>query len=160
MQEYLERFLRYVAMRNTASVHTQDAYRRDIEGFLSFLKQEGIDSLEDVDRIVMMNYVASLSVDEHGRPCANATIARHISAVRSFYRYLNEYMGVQASPLAEVKGPRIPRKIPEFLFVSEMKTFLDSIDTHTPAGQRDRALFELMYACGLRVSEAVSLGVQ
>ena len=49
MQEYLERFLRYVAMRNTASVHTQDAYRRDIEGFLSFLKQEGIDSLEDVD---------------------------------------------------------------------------------------------------------------
>ena len=157
MQEYLERFLRYVAMRNTASVHTQDAYRRDIEGFLSFLKQEGIDSLEDVDRIVMMNYVASLSVDEHGRPCANATIARHISAVRSFYRYLNEYMGVQASPLAEVKGPRIPRKIPEFLFVSEMKTFLDSIDTHTPAGQRDRALFELMYACGLRVSEAVSL---
>ncbi|MFR2885199.1 MAG: site-specific integrase [Merdibacter sp.] len=138
MQEYLERFLRYVAMRNTASVHTQDAYRRDIEGFLSFLKQEGIDSLEDVDRIVMMNYVASLSVDEHGRPCANATIARHISAVRSFYRYLNEYMGVQASPLAEVKGPRIPRKIPEFLFVSEMKTFLDSIDTHTPAGQRDR----------------------
>ena len=45
MQEYLERFLRYVAMRNTASVHTQDAYRRDIEGFLSFLKKEGIDSL-------------------------------------------------------------------------------------------------------------------
>ena len=66
--DVLERFLRYVAMRNTASVHTQDAYRRDIEGFLSFLKKEGIDSLEDVDRIVMMNYVASLSVDEHGRP--------------------------------------------------------------------------------------------
>lgn len=160
MQEYLERFLRYIAMRNTASAHTQDAYRRDIEGFLGFLRQEGIDSLEDVDRIVMMNYIAFLSTDAKGHPCANATIARHISSVRSFYHYLNEYMGIQATPLQEVRGPRIGRKIPEFLFVSEMKTFLESIDVQTPQGQRDRALFELMYACGLRVSEAVSLTLE
>ena len=69
-------------------------------------------------------------------------------------------MGIQATPLQEVRGPRIGRKIPEFLFVSEMKTFLESIDVQTPQGQRDRALFELMYACGLRVSEAVSLTLE
>ena len=106
MQEYLERFLRYIAMRNTASAHTQDAYRRDIEGFLAFLRQEGIDSLEDVDRIVMMNYIASLSTDAKGHPFANATIERYTNTVRSFYHYANHAVALQATPLPEGRGAR------------------------------------------------------
>lgn len=157
MQEYLERFLQYVKQRNTGSAHTIDAYRRDITQFLSFLEQEGIDSLEEVDRIVLMNFIASLQQDEQGEARRASTIARKISAVRSFYHYLNEYVGVQHNPLELVKGPKLPKRIPEFLFLSEMETFLDSFDEHTPAGQRDRAMFELMYACGLRVSEVVTL---
>lgn len=157
MEDYLERFLRYIDQRNTGSKHTTDAYRRDIEQFISFLKEEGIDSLEDVDRIVLMNYIAKISVDEKGHERSATTIARKISSLRSYYHYLNEYVGVLNHPLQNFKGPKLPKRIPEFLFVEEVAAFLSSFDENTDAGIRDRAMFELMYACGLRVSEVVSL---
>lgn len=157
MEDYLTRFLQYIHQRNSGSAHTLDAYRRDIEQFFAFLHAERIESLEDVDRIVLMNYIASLRMDEQGRMRSSTTIARKISSVRSFYHYLNEYVGVLNDPLQSVKGPRLPKRIPEILFVDEVRSFLDSFDEQTPVGQRDRAMFELMYACGLRVSELVSL---
>lgn len=157
MEEYLERYLQYVYQRNSGSNHTTDAYRRDIEQFLAFLNKEGITSLEDVDRIVLMNFIASISEDEQGRERSATTIARKISSIRSFYHYLNEYVGILNDPLRNVKGPKLPKRIPEFLFVEEVQTFLDSFDESEEVGMRDRAMFELMYACGLRVSEVVSL---
>ncbi len=159
MEEYLERFLKYVNQRNSGSAHTADAYARDIRQFFDFLAQEGIASLEDVDRIVLMNYIAKISMDEKGYERSAATIARKISAIRSFYHYLNEYVGVLNHPLQYIKGPKLPKRIPEFMFVEEVQTFLDSFDETKDVGCRDRAMFELMYACGLRVSEVVSLRV-
>ena len=95
------------------------------------------------------------------RICRNAIPAIPVSythlSLRSFYRYLNEYVGITQNPFLYFKTPKRAKRIPEFLFYDEMDTFLSSFDLDTPDGLRDRAMFELMYACGLRVSEAASL---
>lgn len=158
MEELLARFLQYMDSLNSGSVHTRAAYQRDIREFISFLQEEGIEELQDADRIIVMNYIASLR-EKPGvsGEMKNSTIARKLSSLRSFYRYLNEYVGITQNPFLYFKTPKRSKRIPEFLFYDEMDTFLSSFVLDTPDGLRDRAMFELMYACGLRVSEAASL---
>ena len=158
MESYLTRFLDYLDTVNSGSAHTKDAYQRDITEFLDFLKSENIMSLDDVDRIIVMNYVSHLR-ERDGRQgtMKNATVARKLSSLRSYYRYLNEYVGVQNNPFLYFKAPKQTRRIPEFLFYDEIALFLASFDLHEAVDVRDRALFELMYASGLRVIEAVNL---
>lgn len=154
----LQRFLDYHQSMNTGSIHTLDAYRRDIYEYYDFLMQEGIEDLEDVDRNVVMNFISSLRMkDGQYGTLKNSTIARKLSSLRSFYRYLNEYIGVKNNPFLYMKSPKQGRRIPEFLFLDEMELFLNSFDEHDDAAIRDKAMFEIMYACGLRVSEVVNL---
>lgn len=160
MNDYKERFLNYIDQLNTGSTHTKDAYERDIDDFYSFLNEEGIENLQDVDRIVVMNYIASLRMRRTNTgQMKNTSIARRLSSLRSFYRYLNEYIGLQNNPFLYIKSPKISRRIPEFLFYDEMELFLSSFDVSKPVELRNRAMFELMYACGLRVSELVNLKI-
>lgn len=161
MEELLERFLNYITQVNSGSAHTQDAYRRDISEFITFLRKEGIESFQEVDRSVVMNLIQDMRQREGmNGTMKNATIARKLSSLRSFYRYLNEYIGITNHPFLYFKTPKQAKRIPEFLFYDEMDTFLSSFDCTTQKGLRDRALFEFMYACGLRVSEAVDLQLQ
>ena len=154
MEEFVERFLTFLQNVNSASVHTHDAYERDIHEFISFLTSQSISSLEEVDRIVIMNYITHLrSKNGNSGPLKNSTIARKLSTLRSFYRYLNEYIGIQNNPFLYFKSPKSAKRIPDFLFYDEMETFLSSFDLEKPDEIRDRAMFEIMYACGLRVSE-------
>lgn len=119
---------------------------------------EGIESIDQVDRPLVMQYIANQRMDSSsGTFRKNSTIARKLSSLRSFFRYLNEYMGVLNNPFLQVSLPKQGKRIPEFLFEDEMDAFLESIDLQSDDGVRDRALFELMYACGLRVSEISSL---
>lgn len=161
MKEWKQRFLDYINQLNTGSKHTLEAYERDIDDFIAFLNEEGITSFEHTDRIVVMNYIASLR-QRNGVSGAmkNTSIARKLSSLRSFYRYLNEFIGIQENPFLYVKGPKISRRIPEFLFYDEMELFLSSFDLQKEVDLRNRALFELMYACGLRVSEIVALRLE
>lgn len=156
MEEQVTAFLTYIQQKHTGSVHTKDAYERDIQSFISFLHQEQITAFEDVDRIVLMNYITSLH-NEDQKVLSNATIARKLSSLRSFYRYLNSYFHIEKNPFLYFKAPKQSRKIPEFLFYDEMDTFLSSFQLDDDAQLRDRAMFELMYASGLRVSELTQL---
>lgn len=160
-ENYLDRFLDHVSAMNTGSTHTIDAYRRDILGFYDYLMEENIMELSNVDRILVLNYVADLR-GKHGIHGAlkNTTIARKLSSLRSFYRYLNDYIGVKNNPFLYLKSPKQGRRIPEFLFQDEVDLFLNSFDEHEDAAIRDRAMFEMMYACGLRVSEVVNLSIR
>ena len=161
MNKYLEDFLRYEQSMNTGSVHTQDAYRRDISTFLAFIQESGIEHLDDVDRVVIMNYVNHLqTARSDAKVLGSSTIARKLSSVRSFYRYLNEYGDVVNNPFLYYKAPKVRRNIPEFLFYDEMKALLSSFSLQDDAQLRDRAMFELMYACGLRISELTSLKLE
>lgn len=154
---YMNRFLVYVCQKNTNSEHTHHAYRRDIIAFLSFLNKEAI-ALEQVDRIVVMNYITYLDKQVKTQiALKNSTIARKLSTLRSFYRYINEYIGIKHNPFLYFKAPKKGKRIPEFLFYDEVEAFFVAIDMQTDGGIRDRAMFELMYASGLRVSETTAL---
>lgn len=160
LNDLTKRYLNYVEMKS-ASKHTLEAYRRDIEEFVSFLKMEAMDSFEEVDRIVVNRYIVYLrDKEKNGKELKNTTIARKLSTLRSMFRYFNEYIGIGNNPFLYVKSPKVSRRIPEFLFESEIDALLDSIDIHTPQGIRDHLLFELLYACGLRLSECVSLKIE
>ena len=160
MEDLVKRFLTYIEQSNSGSPHTIDAYSRDIEAFTNFLRQEGIVSYDEVDRIVVMNYIAQLRqrMTINGN-MKNTSVARKLSSLRSFYRYLSAYVGIRQNPFQYMKNPKTLRRIPEFLFYDEMDMFLSSFQIDEGDGLRNRAMFEIMYACGLRVSEVVQMKV-
>ncbi len=150
----IERFLDTLEAEQNASVHTRAAYRCDLEAFRGFLRREGVGEWAAVTTAVARRYVAALH-----RRYARTTIARHLSALRSFYRYLRREGRVATSPLRLVAGPRRHRRLPGALTPDAIASLLAAPPLDSPAGLRDRAMFEILYAGGLRVSELIGLKV-
>ena len=158
MRQTLETYLAYVKQNQSGSMHTDDAYYRDISRFIDFLESEGITRFQDVDRFVIQNFIMKLRNGDLGnKGLSNRSLARNISSLRSFYQYLNRVFHYEVNPFLTVKTPKLPKKLPEMLFVDEIDALLESIDLSEPVGLRNRCIIELMYGCGLRVSEVVSL---
>lgn len=157
MNELIERFLQYIYHQHSQSEKTVEVYRRDLIQFKDFLESQDIHDFEQVDRLLFMDFLSRCRILPNGHQAKNSTICRKLSEYRSFYRYLNEYIGIQNNPLVSIHSPESHRKIPEFLFLSEIKEFLNTYDTADPAQLRDKTMFTVLYACGLRVSELVNL---
>ena len=161
MEELIVRYLQFVSQRNTGSKNTQEAYTQDLYEFYHFLMTQGIEQFDEVDRIVVNDFIIHLREKRYmGKTLKNSTIARKISTLRSFFRYLNEYIGLLNNPFLNVKGPKPSKRIPEFLFEHEIDYLLEHFDLSTLDGYRNRVLFETMYACGLRLNEVISLRLQ
>jgi len=165
VQEVFNRYINYLEAERNASPYTVRNYSSDLKGnykrgsekgFFQFLRLKQIDSLEKVDKQVLRDYLAYLA--EQG--IAKASIARKLSAIRSFYRYLVREGILAKNPLEQAASPKLDRRLPSFLTVEEMVRLLTAPDLATPQGQRDRALIELFYAAGLRVSELVNLNLE
>ncbi len=158
--EMLDRFLDHLRLSRTGSADTEDAYRRDLERFLGYLEDEKIRSLEKVDKTVITEYVMRLrSGDIGGTPLSSSSYARNLSSIRSFFRYANRYEGIENNPVRNFHVSAQRRKLPEFLTFDQMEAMLSTFDLTDPAGIRDRCVIEVMYACGLRVSECAGLQV-
>lgn len=155
MNEWIEKFIAYQSQINTNSIHSQDAYRRDLHSFQDFIQSEQIE-FDKVDRQLILNYISYLRLN---RKLKKSSVARQMSTIRCFYRYLAEYYGLDSFPFALISLGKKEKKIPEFLFYDEMVDLLESIPLDNDENIRNRAMFELMYACGLRVSEVVSLSI-
>ena len=156
----LDRFLNYINLSRTGSKDTEDAYRRDIERFIAYLEERGIDNFDDVTKEIFSEYVTRLrSGDIGGTPLSNSSYARNLSSLKSFYKYLNRSEDIKNNPVRLFKGVASRRKLPEFLTFEQMDTMLNSFDLSKPAELRDRAMMEVMYACGLRVSECAGLEI-
>lgn len=151
MQEDIRAFLRSLEGERGVSPHTLIAYERDLRHFLGFLEQERIAAWHAVNAQAARRYVAHLE-----RHYARSAAARQLSALRTFFRFLYREGQVSKNPLALVATPRQQRRLPKFLTPEEMKAVLLAPDA-SPLGLRDRALLEVLYATGLRVSELVSL---
>lgn len=161
MDEALDAFLSYIRQSESGSLHTQDAYYRDIHRFIEFLKSESISDFKDVDRHVIHNYIMKLrNAQLSEKPISSRTLARNLSSLRSFYQYLNQVYHFEYNPFMSIKTPKVPKVLPEFLFVDEVDNLLESIDLSKTNGCRNRCMIELLYGCGLRVSELVSLKVE
>ena len=154
MQEVFNKYIQYLEAERNASYYTVRNYKADLLDFFYFLrKKKKVDSLEKVDRKVLRDYLSHLV--EQG--IVKASIARKLSAIRSFYRYLVREKIISANPIEMVSSPKLDKRLPSFLTLDEVEKLLNTPDLSTPQGQRDRALLELLYASGLRVSELVSL---
>jgi tyrosine recombinase XerC len=159
LQETFEEYIKYyLEAEKNASPHTVRNYKDDLLDFLYFLKKKKVDPLSEteVDRHVLRDYLSELV----GRGIAKASIARKLSAIRSFFRYLVREEIIAKNPIEQVSSPKLDRRLPSFLTQEEMEKLLNAPDLTTPLGQRDRALLELLYASGLRVSELVGLTLE
>jgi tyrosine recombinase XerC len=156
MQEVFNRYLNYLNAERNASHYTVRNYTHDLLDFFSYLKSRKISSLNEVDKQVLRGYLSHLMKEGFAR----VSLARKLSAIRSFYRYLLREELVATSPVADTSSPKLDKRLPEFLTPEETVRLLETPDLSTAPGQRDRALMELLYASGLRVSELASLGLE
>ena len=155
MDEHLDKFITYLIAEKNASLYTIKNYRHEISQFLDFLKEQGIDSWDGVDRYVLRRYLAWLQAEGY----VKASIARRISELRSFCRYLVREDILDTNPIRVISSPKIPKRLPNYLAPHEVEALLAAPDATVPQGQRDRAILEVLYASGLRVSELVSLNL-
>jgi integrase/recombinase XerC len=163
MTDPLEAFLRHQSVEKGASAHTLRSYRSDLVSFRSFVlatvggpsASGGGTALAAADARLVRAWLAAL----HGRGLQATSIARRLAAVRSWYRFLVRRGVVVANPARDVRSPRLPRKLASFLPIDEAHVMLDGRHLGGRAPERDRAILELLYASGLRVSELVGLDV-
>ena len=153
MQEVFNKFINYLEAERNASRYTVRNYTHDLLDFFSYLKGSEVTSLSEVDKQILRGYLSRLVQDGF----AKVSISRKLSAIRSFYRYLLREKLVATSPVAQTSSPKLDKRLPDFLTPVETVRLLEASDLATPQGLRDRALMELLYASGLRVSELVSL---
>ena len=153
MQEVFNKYINYLEAERNASRYTVRNYTHDLLDFFSYLKGIEISSLSEVDKQILRGYLSRLVKDGF----AKVSISRKLSAIRSFYRYLLREKLVATSPVAQTSSPKLDKRLPDFLTPVETVRLLEASDLATPQGLRDRALMELLYASGLRVSELVSL---
>jgi len=162
MQPLFQRYINYLEAEKNASRYTVRNYTSDLignrqrgtaKGFFQFLEMRQIKSLEAVDKRVLRDYLGYLIKEG----VAKVSLARKLSAIRSFYRYLLREGIVSFNPIEEASSPKLDRRLPEFLTVEETGKLVSMPDPSNPQGQRDAAILELIYAAGLRVSEVASL---
>jgi integrase/recombinase XerC len=160
MKEQLESFLEQLALNENASDHTVRAYQSDLSQFLRFLAQQlqrrhGEVAPQDIDRGRVREFLGEL----HKRGNSRASAARKLAAIRAFGRFLRREGVVDSDPAAFVGTPKREQRLPAHLGESEMARLLETPDTSHPLGRRDRAILELFYASGLRLSELVGLDI-
>ncbi len=155
--EYLEgilsEFVFYLSVEKGLSKNTVESYQSDIEKFLYFCLENKIDDIRKVDKTLLKNYLEFLNKNEF----SVSSLSRYISSLRSFFNYLYNNGLILNNPIEKIDSPKISRNLPEVLTIEEVFSILDNIPTEDALGIRDKALLEVLYACGLRVSELINL---
>jgi len=167
--DFIQQFIRYLSLEKNASPHTCRCYRKDLEGFQDFLKTSGMYlspsggvEIEKADRMAIRKYMSALH-----RKNKKSSIARKISTLRSFYRYLTREQVIASNPAKSVSTPKLEKTLPTTLTVDEAFRLMDSPKSIPEKSSevskenrlRDRAILELLYSSGLRVSELVGLNL-
>lgn len=159
---WVHRYLDHLMIERGLSTNTVEAYRRDLRIYLVFLEKRSIQDPEAIDERLLGSYLASLSAATHGgdeTAYRSASVARRLSAVRSFHRFLLREGVTTDNPARGVLQPRVPRGLPRPLSIEDVSALLSAPPLGPPEGLRDRAILELLYGAGLRVSELVGLDV-
>ena len=156
MQETIQSFTDYLQTEKKASKNTEVSYQRDLRKLAVFLKEHGIEKPEQMNATVLNSYLLYLE-REHFSP---ATISRSIAAIHMFCQYACQEGKMVSDPSKALQPPRVERKMPEILSIAEVDLLLRQPKTDTPKGIRDKAMLEMLYATGIRVSELIHLKTQ
>ena len=149
----IDAYLSYVRVEKGLADNTIDAYGRDLLALAASLTTQGVAEARDV----RVNHVLAHLVELSKNGSGIRTQARHLVAIRQLFRFLVKEKVIASDPVADIEMPRAGRKLPEFLDVDEVERLLGTPDARTPRGSRDRAMLEVLYATGLRVTELVTL---
>lgn len=153
LELYLERYLNQLSLERGLAARSVDSYSGDLKRYISYHAGRGVAQPGQITRDAVGSFLSELG--KYG--LSPATMARTISAVRGFHRFLLSEGLAEADPSENIEAPRLGRRLPGVLNVAEVESILQQPDTAKPLGLRDRAMLELLYACGLRVSELMSL---
>ncbi len=163
MDDGVASFLSALSVEKGSSNNTLDAYRNDLRQFAAFVREQTAKSdgpqtgWEVVDRSLLLNYLVNL----RERSYAPATMARKVAAVKSFFNFLVAEGKLGKNPAEGITGPKVGKSLPKAISVAEVERLLEQPDKRsTPEGKRDKAMLELLYATGMRVTELVSLDVR
>ncbi len=148
--KHCDEFLDYLRASRDASPHTLRNYSIDLEDFKQFLEN---DALDTIDRKLLRAYLADLAAREKSKP----TIARKLSTLRTFFKYLYTHKIIPNNPTEDLENPRLEKKLPTFLTYEQVERLFNLPELETVLGFRDRTMMELLYSSGLRVSELAGL---
>jgi integrase/recombinase XerD len=153
MNALADEFINYLIVERGLSNNTVEAYSRDLNRFLQFLENRSLTPLR-ISQHCIMEYVSSI-----GSALSARSVARNISAIKMFFRFLASEGKIKNSPARLLETPRLSRRLPGVLTPGELERLIAQPDVSKPRGQRDRAMLETLYATGLRVSELLSLKI-
>ena len=157
MQRYIAAFMDYLKYEKGLTANSQEAYKRDLDKFSAFLENSrGLTQIEAVSKKDIVDFLAG-QLDQGS---AHSSVARNLSSIRGFYRFLNTEEVIAVNPTADLGTPRVKRKLPEVLSIEEVDKLMQQPNVMLTLGLRDRAMLELMYGTGLRVSELLSLQLE
>ena len=153
MEHLLDQFLNYLVVERGLSPNTLESYSRDLIKYLEYLSRKGIKDINETSDLTVISFFTSLKKDG----LSNRSIARNLSSIKMFYKFLAEDHHIKSNPTLNIETPKRESKLPQVLSMEEVDSLLKIPGRNTPLGLRDAALLELLYATGLRVSEIISL---
>lgn len=153
MKALIEEFIYYLTVERGLAENTLESYARDLERYRAFLSKHGITKFAATNKTNVMAYL--LHLQKQGK--ATSTISRHLASLKSFYQYLLREKHIEQDPTVNLESPKLQKKLPRVLSVEEVEILLNQPRLNEPAGSRDKAMLELLYATGIRVSELISL---
>jgi len=153
MNRYLDKFISYLKIERNYSPHTILNYSADLEEFLEFAGQKAIDQ---IDYHFLRRYLAQL----HGANYRPRTLARKLSSLRSFFKFLHREGHVKENPAILLMSPKLDKPLPKFMTEVDMAKFIETPSLDKISGMRDRAILETLYSTGIRVSELVGLNIE
>ena len=156
MNEQIIDYLHYLTIERGLSENTKTNYRRDLEKYLAYLTLHQVPSWQAVDRFIVIDFLQELK-EEKKSP---ATLARMITSLRQFHQFLRQERFTDHNPMQHIALPKKAQKLPDILSLSEVEQLIETPDTNEILGIRDRAILEVLYATGLRVSELVGLRLE
>ena len=154
MKILINEYLRFLLYQKGYAENTISSYREDLKKFNEYFDNKGM-NLSDIDRDDVMDYLIYLRIEDR----SPATISRHLASLKGFFRYLTYMKRVKKDVVSNIKFPRLPERLPKVLSKNDMEKFLNFIPK-TYIDIRDKAILELFYGSGLRVSELVNLRVR
>ena len=154
MEDYLKKFMQFMLVEKGLANNTLLSYERDLKSYLRYLKNvEAIDRLDDVQRIHIVHFLAFLK--EQGKSAK--TLARHVASVRAFHQFLLREKAASQDPTVHIETPKSQRTMPKVLSLEEVEKLLDTPNKQDHFGLRDKAMLELLYATGIRVTELINI---
>mgnify|MGYP000256500010 FL=1 len=155
MLRQLQSFIQYLSVERGLSLNTLESYERDLTKYLEYMKEQGNTSLEASTKLQITSYISWLK--KQGK--APATVTRSMVSIRAFYQFLVRERLLDKDPSMNMETPKLEKRLPKVMSMNEVELLLEAPDTSTPNGMRDKAMLEVLYATGIRVSELTSLNI-